>query len=278
MLSLDASTGAPGSKKHPMRSGIFFWLALGVGTCLPAPARAGLEPTFVAYSGKAVGAAGEFLYAEHHVLKYQDGHLRERVVLYRCRDGSSFARKTASYVESLAPDFLFEDSSNGVREGVRNEGGARIAFFRAGPDGTEKTAPLKAGPDWVIDAGFDEYIRGNWQSLLAGRAQRLHFLVPSRLSGLDFELQHLGNAGAEPAIERFRLQIAGVLKWIGPSIDVSYSADDHVLVRYDGLSDLRNRSGENLRTTITFRPEDRRSVDAAAFTAATQAAIAPCPG
>jgi hypothetical protein len=278
MLSPDASIGTPGSKKRPMRSGIFYWLALGAGICLTVSARAVPEPTFVAYSGKAAGAAGDFLYSEHHVLKYEAGRLRERVVLYRCGDGTPFARKTASYVEPLAPDFLFEDSSNGVREGVRNEGGSRTAFFRAAPDGPEKTAPLKAGPVWVIDAGFDEYIRENWHSLLAGRAQRLHFLVPSRLSGLDFELQHLVNPGPETATENFRLQIAGVLKWLGPSIEVSYSADDRVLVRYKGLSDLRDRTGENLHTTITFRPEDRRSVDAAAFAASMQAAIAPCPG
>jgi hypothetical protein len=59
----------------------------------------------------------QFLYGERHVLLYRGGGLAERVVLYTCRDSSAFARKSASYADSLAPDFLLEDVSNGMREG-----------------------------------------------------------------------------------------------------------------------------------------------------------------
>jgi hypothetical protein len=241
-----------------------------------APAQpAAAEPEFSTYSGQAVGSKGEFLYAEQHLLKYEAGRIRERVVLYRCANGAPFARKTASYGELVAPDFVFEDSSNGVREGVRNEAGARTVFFRAGRDVPEKTAPLKLDPHGVIDAGFDEFIRENWQSLLTGRTLTLHFLVPSRLSSMDFHVRHLGSGYEESEIENFRLEIAGLLKWIAPSINVSYSATDHALVRYEGLSGLRDQRGENLQTTITFRAQDRRPVDAAAFAAAMQARSRP---
>jgi hypothetical protein len=74
------------------------------------------------------------------------------------------------------------------------------------------------------------------------------------------------------------LKIVGILSWVVPGMDVSYSADDHVLVRYEGLSDLRDRTGENLRASITFRAQDRSASDAQAFAAAAQTALAPCRG
>lgn len=264
-------------KNHLMRRAFLLELT-ALCSFAASGALADAEPQFTAYSGHAVGSKGEFLYTEDHVLKHEAGRIRERVVLYQCADGAPFARKSARYVESLAPDFVFEDSSNGVSEGVRNEGGTRTVFFRAGRDAAEKTAPLKLGPEGVIDAGFDEFIRENWQSLIAGHTLALHFLVPSRLSGVDFHLRYLGGSHEDSGIAVFRLEVAGFLKWVAPRIDVSYSANDHALVRYVGWSGLRDQKGENLRATITFRAADRRSSDAAAFAAALRAPIAPCRG
>jgi hypothetical protein len=216
------------------------------------------------------------LYAEQHVLRRESGRIRERVVLYLCADGSPFARKTARYVEATAPDFVFEDSSNGVREGVRSEGSSRTVFFRAGPRTDEKSALIPLGANSVIDAGFDEFVRQNWQSLMAGRTLAFYFLVPSRLSGMDFRLRRLDHGSEDSSVEKFRLEAAGLLKWLAPSIDVSYSVDDRELVRYEGLSGLRDPKGENLRAVITFHSVDRHGADVEAFAAALQAPLAPC--
>jgi hypothetical protein len=259
-----------------MQRGFLLWLTAFFSFGPAAHALADAQPEFTAYSGQAVGPQGQFLYSERHVMKYQAGQIRERVVLYQCADGAPFARKTATYVQAVAPDFVFEDSSNGVREGVRNDGASRTVFFRAGHDMAEKTATLNLSPDEVIDAGFDEFIRENWRSLVAGHTLTMHFLVPSRLSSMDFRVRYVGSAGERSEIEMFRLEVAGLLRWVAPSIDVSYTTDDHALVRYEGLSGLRDQKGENLRTTITFRAADRRRADAGAFTAAAQAALAPC--
>ena len=265
-----------GRKNHLMQRGFLRGLAAFLSMGLAASVLADAEPEFSAYSGRAVGSKGEFLYTEHHIMKHQEGRIRERVVLYQCADGAPFARKTASYVQSVAPDFVFEDSSNGVREGVRDDGASRTVFFRAGHDAPEKTATLKLGPDGVIDAGFDEFIRENWRSLVAGHTLTMHFLVPSRLSSMDFHVRYLGSGAEQSTGEMFRLEVAGLLKWVAPSIDVSYTPDDHALVRYQGLSGLRDQKGENLHATITFRTEDRRRADAVAFSAAVQAPLAPC--
>lgn len=250
-------------------------LALAVWVLAPSPADAADQ--YLAYSGIAASQrTGRPLYAENHVLRFEDGRLAERVVLYTCPDGTPFARKVATYEDPLAPSFSFEDVSNGVREGVK-AGERRRVFFRGVDQKPEKSMPLQPLPGLVIDSGFDEFIRGNWHALMTAGPLSLQFLVPSRLETLNFQVQHL-RSGSEETVptEVFRLKVQGVIGWIAPIIDVSYSENEHILVRYEGMSDLRDKAGENLRADITFRPRDRKPTDAVAAASAVNAPLVAC--
>lgn len=250
---------------------------LVIGAWVPASSLAGASDQYLAYSGFAASQrTGEPLYKENHVLRFHDGRLAQRVVLYTCPDGTPFARKVATYEDPLAPSFLLEDVSNGVLEGVK-AGERRQVFFRAGDQKPEKSMPLEASPGMVIDAGFDEFIRSNWRALMTAGTLPLHFLVPSRLEIMNFQVQHVRSDVEESTpVEIFRLKVQGIVGWIAPSIDVSYSDSEHVLVRYQGMSDLRDKDGENLRADIRFPLRERKPSDAAAVAAAMSARLAGC--
>jgi hypothetical protein len=233
---------------------------------------------YLSYSGTATAPhSAEMLYGEHDVLHYRDGRLADRVVLYTCRDGRPFARKTAAYGDPLAPDFSMEDFSTGMREGVRSRAGQREVFFRRVEVDREKSGPLPGIPGLVVDTGFDQFIRANWQQLVAGQEMEIHFLVPSRLEAMSFQVQRL-RADTVDGIptEVFRLKLTGVLGWVLPGIDVSYSAEAHVLMRYDGLSDLRDAAGDNFPASITFRSLDRRLGSEQESLSARHAVLAAC--
>jgi hypothetical protein len=252
-------------------------LVLGVCGEVLVPSPAGAAEQYLAYSGLAASQrTGQVLYAENHVLRFQDGRLAERVVLYTCPDGTPFARKVATYEDPLAPSFSFEDVTNGVREGVK-AGEQRRVFFRGIDQKPEKSIPLQASPGLVVDTGFDEFIRGNWYALMTAGPLPLQFLVPSRLGTMNFQVQHV-RSGSEEGVptEVFRLKVQGVVGWIAPSIDVSYSKSEHVLVRYEGMSDLRDRAGDNLRADIRFRARDRKPSDAGAADTAKSAPLVAC--
>jgi hypothetical protein len=232
----------------------------------------------MSYSGTATARrSGDFLYGEHHLLAYRAGRLAERVVLYTCRDGSAFARKTVSYVDLVAPDFLLDDTAGGMREGIRSAGGTRTVFYQGDRTGPERSKPLPTIPGLVADAGFDEFIRAHWRALTAGQTLQLHFLVPSRLAAVNFKLERLrGDSLNGVAVDVFRLKLSGLLGDVLPSIDVSYVSADHVLLRYEGLSDLRDRSGDNFQAQIDFPESERAPADAPALAAARSAPLAAC--
>lgn len=244
--------------------------------CLSAGAANG--DTYLTYSGTAMAArSDDFLYREKHVLHYRDGKIAGRVVLYTCRDGSAFARKTVSYVDTLSPDFDLEDASNGMREGVRTEGGVRKVFFRNDRHSAEKVGTVPSIDGLVADSGFDAFVRSNWQSLMDGHALGMYFLVPSRLEDMSFKVQHVRSDHTDGIpVEVFRLRLSGILGWVAPTIDVYYSSTDRTLIRYVGLTDLRDASSDNLQARIDFQPGDRRNDDEQDMSSARQARLAPC--
>ena len=130
----------------------------------------------------------------------------------------------------------------------------------------------------VADAGFDEFVRANWSRLLAGETMPLDFLVPSRLGVIGFQVRHVqaDSVGGVPA-QMFRLRLSGFLGLILSGFDVYYSDTDHVLLRFDGLSDLQDASGSNYKAHIVFPLSNRKPSDDAAMRKAMEIRLAPCP-
>ena len=210
--------------------------------------------------------SGEALYREQHLLRAEpDGGLLERLVVYRCVDGTPFARKRVDYRgAAAAPAFQFEDVRSGYREGVSRAGGdARVFVDR--PDAEPQQAPLPGG-NLVADAGFDQWVRREWPRLTAGESVPMAFLVPSRLTSYDFKVYEVeGDAVDRVGDRRFRLRLGGLLGWFAPHIDVVYAERDQRLLRFEGLSNLRDDAGDDpLKVRIEF-PEPPKPVDAAAF-------------
>jgi hypothetical protein len=193
--------------------------------------------------------SNELMYLEHHLIRRDQGRPTERLVVYRCPDGTAFARKRVDYGQSVqAPEFSLEDARLGYGEGLRRSGGTGtgMVWVRAAAGETERSAPLGDSTALVADAGFDEFIRGNWQSLVSGQSVPLKFAVPSRLQVFGFRVARQGSIelDGEPA-ERFRLRLGGLLGWIAPHIDVAYGRDSKRLLRFEGISNLRSDDGKS---------------------------------
>lgn len=208
-----------------------------------------------AYSGDARAPDdGRLLYTEQHLQRFDGTGLRERWVIYRCPDGAAFARKRIDYAASrVSPAFVLEDGRDGYREGLRWRDGEAELFARADAGAPERATRLAAGGGLVADAGFDEFVRREWDRLLAGEAVMLRFAIPVRGQALGFRVRHQGRTDIDGrAAELFRLRLGGVLGWIAPHIDVAYDRDQRRLLRYQGLSNLRDGNGDQWVARIDF--------------------------
>ena len=175
------------------------------------------------YEGDAYAPGnGRLLYRESH-WRDQGAGVDTRIVLYRCPDGTAFARKRIRVVPNAqAPDFVLVDARYGYSEGVRSKGDAREVFVRANKTAAERVAPIRIQAETVIDAGFDAFVRTHWDALSGTRATPLSFVVPSRLAALDFNVRRIdGETIDGHAVRRFRLALASWYGGLLPHIDSS---------------------------------------------------------
>lgn len=225
--------------------------ALAVAENAPPP------PSYMSYEGTAFDPdEPQVLYRESHYLALEGASVRERLVLYRCADGTPFARKRV--VETLGtpwlPEFDFDDARLGYQEGVNARGSELSVYVRADASAqTEREALPEAPADLVGDAGFDRFVQDHWEQLVAGDTVRFHFLVPSRLDYLGFKVRQVSQDSIDgKPVRVFRLALGGLLGLIVSGIDVAYDADTRILMRFEGLSNVRDEDGENYVARIEF--------------------------
>lgn len=225
------------------------WLLAACCTPMMASA-AGIER----YEGTAHDAAGNVVYRESHWLR-GTSPMRELLVVFRCPDGTPFARKQVwENGRPLAPSFELHDARLGYREGVRaRQGDAREIHIRRRADDVEKTALLEDSPGLVIDAGIDAYIKDHWAALVGGQARAMPFVVPSRLRTYAFRVARVdGAARHSDTRHRFRLELDAWYAFAIDSIDMVYDARSRQLSEYVGIANVRNQAGKSLVVRIDF--------------------------
>jgi hypothetical protein len=192
--------------------------------------------------GVAYGADGQVRYREDHWL--EEGR---RLVIYRCPDGRPFARKHVRDA-SAAPSFDFVDARFDLHAGVRD-----------GPDGREvfgamqgQSAPasaLKPAPNQVIDAGFNTYVQRYWDALLQGDRREVAFLLVARRRNLALRIEP---GPAHDGLQPFRLVMDAWYGGLAPTLQLSYAVEDRRLVRFEGISDIRDDKGGYQKVRIEF--------------------------
>jgi hypothetical protein len=183
-----------------------------------------------------------------------------------------FARKRVDHAaDALKPDFEMFDARLDYTEGLQNDAGDDLVYVQKGASAGRKSERLALTEQAVADAGFDEFVRQNWEELQSGKKLPLDFLVPSRLAVYSFKVQktHTHEVDGESA-SVFRLGLSGVLGWFVSGIDVTYRDSDRQLLQFEGLSNVRDPLGDNYVARIVFPDADRsESADPQAFEAAS---------
>jgi hypothetical protein len=215
----------------------------------------------------------ELLYVEAHAVRGFGTAREERVVKYLCTaGGAAFARKELDYgVSRTEPSFKLEDARTGYSEGLRRNGASLEVFQRASSKAEVRKKAVPNSVAIVSDAGFDEFVRKNWSALESGNAVRFPFLVPSRLDSMTFKVKKHGDGVIEgQPVSVIRLNLSGFLGWFLPYIEVSYRKSDRVLMRYKGLTNIRDAEGNNVTAQIDFPSKERvaKPVDLDALRAA----------
>ena len=214
---------------------------------MPASAEAAATNEGTAYRLDNGAAA----YRESHMMYQSDG-IPARLVLYRCMDGSAFARKTVvERTDATAPDFDFVDGRTGYREGVRSTSRGREVYWQKSATAGEKTKTLAMPANAVIDAGFDAMVRTHWAKLGTGTSVSANFLLPSALRFLNVSIERV-KSGAVPGVTHLRMKLDTWYGFAAPDTDLHYRSSDQRLLRFKGIGSIRDTHGRHQAVRIEF--------------------------
>ena len=209
---------------------------------------------------------GEFLYSEVHSEVYEGGTHVASVVSYRDARDREIVRKEIDFRKSrTAPNFRSADQRTGYTEAAESTAGATRLSWRKDSSHKERSKTLRIPRPAVIDAGFDYFIRENWDALVQGKPLTFHFAVPHHLDYAHFRVAKIGKGTLEGVrCVHFRLAPTAFLAglFVDP-IYVAYDIETNRLVDYRGVTNIADDQGKSHRAWITFTYPQPPRTDAA---------------
>ncbi len=195
-------------------------------------------PTLPAPDPDIVGEArdpdtGDTIYLEHY---YCTDDALQCSVFYLRPNREVIASKELDYAESaLAPLLTFRD-------------------YRV----DREVIIDQADPEAVVDAGFDNFIRLQWQDLTEGEEIKFPFRVvtredPIRMRASKAKQCEDGKLCLEIALDSWLLG-----NFVDP-IQLTYEEGSQRLLRFEGLSNLRNDQGKMQNVEIRYRYSDEEA-------------------
>lgn len=184
----------------------------------------------------------------------------EHTVEYRRSGPERFATKSLTYQQSvLRPSLEFNqpDFSEVIR--ISNQDDQTLKILWQAPSGSTETASLEVEPSLVADAGFDNFVRQNWQQVVEnGESVRFNMVAPTRGDYYGFVLEPAGDRRID-AEHQVRIRPSSTLmRFLVDPILLGYN-DDGLLTDYLGLTNIRRNEDNNhtahIRYTIQTMPE-----------------------
>ncbi len=225
--------------------------------------------------GRVVGEAydlksDELLYREIYCA---NGNPDEMEVIYRDEAGGLIARKLLDYGSGpTTPSFVQQNLySSEIIEVELQDGKVSMTVLDAIDSEPKKTSSTQTDGKLpvVIDAGFDEFVRNHWDSLVAGDKKRFLFPFAERDSLVELRIKPAACNYATETDQCFRLELSNwFVRMLVKPIELGYDPELRRLTRYRGLSNIGDGKGNGLVVDIRY---DYRDVPAQACSVSDQA-------
>lgn len=223
---------------------------------LSAMQNASADQSFDHVVGDAFGLKStDLLYRETHCgIQNKPG----REVIYQHHDGTLIAHKLLDYRSGhTTPSFVQHNfQANEKIEVIFNQEELSMSVTGSGNRELENIYPVTelAGKPIVIDAGFDGFIRDNWDKLVSGEAQEFRFPLVARSRLVSLRVKPSACSYETETDQCFTLEPSNwFFRMLAAPIELGYDSSLTRLTRYRGLSNINDETGKGLIVDIKYR-------------------------
>lgn len=209
------------------------------------------------FTGTAATEHGGVIYEERHSVDgiCEEGVFRPQhheVAYHKPEVDVSFARKALEYDASvLRPIVDFVQPRFDEEMEVTYPEPDRLLINWQTPSGDSERFEVAYSPNTVVDSGFDNFVRQNWQSVAAGESVEFRFLGPTRGEHYGFVLEPVRSDKVD-ADHVVQIRPAGmVLRFLVAPIVLGYN-ESGALTDYYGLTNIRKNQETNYTAHIRY--------------------------
>lgn len=209
------------------------------------------------FTGTAATEDGSVIYQERHLIDgtCEDGVFRpqqHQVAYHRPDTDEAFARKALVYDASvLRPTVNFVQPTFDEKMEITYPEPETLVINWQTPRGDSKQFEVEYPTNTVVDSGFDNFVRRNWQSVVAGESVEFRFLGPTRGEHYGFVLEPVENDRVD-ADHVVQIRPTGmVLRFLVDPIVLGYN-NAGALSDYLGLTNIRKNQDENFTAHIRY--------------------------
>lgn len=219
----------------------------------PAVSAADWQPHVIGEAYNRDGSA--LLYRELH--RYSDNGKRHQVI-YKNHQDLTIAEKTLDYQQlPWAPAFTqqqyFASESQAPELLEVKWQDQDLVISNSAEDLNKRIIPDDPGK-LVIDAGFNRFIQHHWSQLQNRQTLEFEFVFPSDAQIIALRLQPQPCAGNDTSRLCLRIKPQNwLLRLFAATIDLEYDRDSKKLLRYRGLSNIKNLQGQAMVVDIHYQ-------------------------
>ncbi|MBJ6137825.1 hypothetical protein [Marinobacter litoralis] len=176
-----------------------------------------------------------------------------RVTYHKGPNDRRFAVKTLDYGQHPdRPSVVFRQPDFEESLEIRFTDANQLTINWQPPSERPKTFEVTSPPRLVIDAGFDQFVRANWQAVAAGESISFRFLAPTRGDHYGFVLEPAPTAEIDADVVIQIRPTSLVLRFLVDPIILGYN-ENGALTHYQGLTNIRANQETNHTALIRYR-------------------------
>lgn len=208
------------------------------------------------------------LYIEKHEELWQDNHLTRSFVRYFSPDNKLLAEKKIDFSQSsTAPSFELHDLRDGYFEGAKIEFGRIKLSARRDSQQALKEKLVSIPPPVVIDGGFDQFVKTNWNDIQQGKVVHFNFVAPIEQDFFAFSVQKKAEvtfSNQDALVLEMRADSALVRMFVRP-ITLTYDRHDQSLLQFEGMTNLNNEKGKSYVARLVYPREEVKRMASSAL-------------
>ncbi len=180
-------------------------------------------------------------------------------VEYQDASGRTIVSKSLNFSRSVtAPAIDQLDQRTGTRVFTRHADGSLEAGYQRDAEAQLRTDSVRLAPDLIVDAGFDPFVRSQWQRLTAGESVKASFFLPARMDTITVSIAPVPREECEQApgeVLCLVVKPAGMLRvvgWFVEPLRLAYDIEQQRLQMFRGVSNLLDDEGRPQDVVVLF--------------------------